>query len=72
MNGLVFSRCYCGLGRTLVGLSFESRHPTKPRRIRSLLQTLKSIGTVVLYAAMLIAILALWNNNAPQFIYVAF
>ena len=37
-----------------------------------MLQTLKSIGTVVLYAAMLIAILALWNNNAPQFIYVAF
>lgn len=32
----------------------------------------KSIATVVLYAAMLIAILALWNNDAPQFIYVAF
>jgi len=37
-----------------------------------LFRVLKSIGTVLLYAAMLFAILALWNNEAPQFIYVAF
>lgn len=34
--------------------------------------TLKSAATVVLYALMLLAVLALWNNDAPQFIYVAF
>jgi len=56
----------------LVGLSFDRTHPAKPWGIRSLLQALKSIGTVAVYVAMLIAILALWNNNAPQFIYVAF
>jgi len=27
---------------------------------------------VLLYAAMLAAIVALWNNDAPSFIYVAF
>ena len=36
------------------------------------LRRLKSIGTVLLYGLMLLAVLALWNNNAPQFIYVAF
>jgi len=33
---------------------------------------LKTIADILLYALMLLAILALWNNNAPQFIYVAF
>jgi hypothetical protein len=33
---------------------------------------LKSIATVVLYAAMLAAVLILWRTDAPQFIYVAF
>jgi hypothetical protein len=33
---------------------------------------LKSIATIMLYAAMVVSILALWNNEAPQFIYVAF
>ena len=28
--------------------------------------------TVLLYALMLLAVLALWNNDAPKFIYVAF
>jgi len=28
--------------------------------------------TVLLYALMLLAIAALWNNDAPHFIYVAF
>lgn len=37
-----------------------------------LLPTLKTIGTVILYTLMLLAVLALWNNDAPQFIYVAF
>lgn len=32
----------------------------------------KCTATVVLYALMLLAVLALWNNEAPQFIYVAF
>ena len=36
------------------------------------LRRLKSVATVVLYALMLLAVLALWNNNAPEFIYVAF
>jgi hypothetical protein len=36
------------------------------------LRRLKAIGVVVLYALMLVAIAALWNNQAPQFIYVAF
>lgn len=33
---------------------------------------LKTTGTVVLYVLMLLAVLALWNTDAPQFIYVAF
>jgi hypothetical protein len=32
----------------------------------------KTIATLLLYALMVLAIAALWNNNAPQFIYVAF
>jgi hypothetical protein len=36
------------------------------------LRRLKSVATVVLYGLMLLAVLAMWNNNAPQFIYVAF
>jgi len=36
------------------------------------LRRLKSLATVALYLLMLLAILALWNNDAPQFIYVAF
>ncbi len=36
-----------------------------PRRLRQ-------AGTWLLYGAMLAAVLALWNNDAPQFIYVAF
>ncbi len=33
---------------------------------------LKQAGTFLLYAAMIAAIAALWNNDAPSFIYVAF
>jgi len=29
-------------------------------------------GTALLYAAMLAAVAALWSEEAPQFIYVAF
>jgi len=36
------------------------------------LRIVKSAGTVLLYALMLLAVLALWNTDAPQFIYVAF
>jgi hypothetical protein len=32
----------------------------------------KTVATVVLYALLLLAVAALWNNDAPQFIYVAF
>jgi hypothetical protein len=37
-----------------------------------MLRILHAIASVVLYAVMLALILALWNNDAPQFIYVAF
>ena len=33
---------------------------------------LKTVGVALLYAVMLGAVLALWHNDAPQFIYVAF
>jgi hypothetical protein len=36
------------------------------------LRVLKQAAVLVLYAAMVLAVLALWNNAAPQFIYVAF
>jgi hypothetical protein len=36
------------------------------------LRRLKTFAQVVLYALMLVAIAALWNNHAPHFIYVAF
>jgi hypothetical protein len=35
-------------------------------------RALKRLGVVLLYAAMLAAVVALWKNDAPQFIYVAF
>jgi hypothetical protein len=35
-------------------------------------KALKTAATVVVYLLMLIAVLSLWNNEAPQFIYVAF
>ena len=48
-----------------------------PRRftrepLRRLPKRLAQALTFVLYALMLGAILALWNDDAPQFIYVAF
>lgn len=36
------------------------------------LRWLKTVAEIVLYALMLVAILSLWNNEAPNFIYVAF
>ena len=35
-------------------------------------KTFKTGATVVAYLLMLLAVVALWNNEAPQFIYVAF
>ena len=32
----------------------------------------RGVGTVVLYAFMVLAVLAMWKTNAPPFIYVAF
>lgn len=32
----------------------------------------KEVGRVAFYLLLLAAVLALWNNDAPQFIYVAF
>lgn len=36
------------------------------------MRALRTIGTIICYGLMLLAIVALWNNDAPQFIYVAF
>jgi hypothetical protein len=36
------------------------------------LRWLITAAEVALYALMLAAVVALWNNDAPQFIYVAF
>lgn len=36
------------------------------------LHRLRMGAEIVLYALMLLAIVSLWNNKAPQFIYVAF
>ena len=36
------------------------------------LRILKTAGVWALYALMLLAVIALWDNDAPQFIYVAF
>lgn len=36
------------------------------------MRVLRTVGTVILYGLMLLAIVSLWNNDAPQFIYVAF
>ncbi len=35
-------------------------------------RALKIAVTVIVYALMLGAVLSLWNNDAPSFIYVAF
>lgn len=36
------------------------------------LRVIKTAATVALYGLMVLAILALWNEDAPNFIYVAF
>lgn len=36
------------------------------------LHRLTIAGRFLLYAAMLLAVIALWDGDAPQFIYVAF
>ncbi len=36
------------------------------------MRVLRTMATIVVYGLMLLAIVALWNNDAPQFIYVAF
>jgi hypothetical protein len=46
---------------------FLIRERKAPVRVR-----LRKAATVAMYAAMLLAVLALWNNDAPSFIYVAF
>jgi hypothetical protein len=33
---------------------------------------LRTVGRIVLYGLMLLAVIALWKPNAPPFIYVAF
>ena len=35
-------------------------------------KVLKAVSIAVGYALMLLAVAALWNDDAPQFIYVAF
>jgi hypothetical protein len=53
-------------------LEGEGAGEQNSRKRSSAFRTLKTIGTVILYTLMLLAVLALWNNDAPQFIYVAF
>jgi hypothetical protein len=36
------------------------------------LRLLKTAASIILHLLMFLAVLALWNNDAPQFIYVAF
>ena len=36
------------------------------------MRALRTLATIVVYGLMLLAVVALWNNDAPQFIYVAF
>ncbi len=36
------------------------------------LRWLKAAGEIILYSLMVVAILAMWNTEAPRFIYVAF
>jgi len=35
-------------------------------------RVLRTLATIIVYGLMLLAVVALWNNDAPQFIYVAF
>lgn len=49
-----------------------ARSVARTRGTRPLGTRLRSLGRFVLYLLMLVAILALWNDDAPQFIYVAF
>jgi hypothetical protein len=37
-----------------------------------MMATIKTAASILLHLLMLAAVLALWNNDAPQFIYVAF
>lgn len=48
-----------------------TRLARRPRLMR-MLSILRRAGTVLLYLLMLACVLALWNTDAPQFIYVAF
>jgi hypothetical protein len=41
-------------------------------RKAAMLALAKEAARLGMYAAMLLAVLALWNNDAPSFIYVAF
>lgn len=36
------------------------------------MRVLRTLATIIVYGLMLLAVVALWNNDAPQFIYVAF
>ena len=38
----------------------------------AMLRVARAVAWVLVYAAMLVAILALWNNDAPSFVYVGF
>jgi hypothetical protein len=35
-------------------------------------RVIKGVGLLIVHLLMLAAVLALWNHDAPQFIYVAF
>ena len=36
------------------------------------LRRLRTVATAILYLLMLAAVLVMWSNDAPRFIYVAF
>jgi hypothetical protein len=58
----------------MVDLLLSDRHFAEddPRAAGMALRRLRTLAEVVLYALMLVAIAALWNNHPPHFIYVAF
>ena len=60
------------LRRPILGaVGVQQRSPV-PEGDSGVLVRGKQAVTIALYGAMLVAILALWNNEAPRFIYVAF
>jgi hypothetical protein len=58
------------MAAVLLPRAHRARHDA--RALAMAFRVLKTATTLVVYLLMLGAVLALWNNDAPQFIYVAF